>query len=110
MGFGLFGLLDTNHDGVLDKVEIDQAPEILRKLDKDGDGKITQREIFPEGLPGGGDRPGFRRPDGEGGRPGARPEGEGRGGVRRPGGENPPNPRPEERKREGDKPADEKKD
>jgi len=82
--FGIFGLLDKNQDQVVDAAEIEAAPDVLRKLDKDGDGKITPREIFGEG---------FRRPDGD--RPDARPEG-GRPEGRRPDADRP--------RGEGDKP------
>src|SRR5581483_7502207 len=33
--------LDTNHDGVIDAKEIDNAPASLRTLDKNGDGVLT---------------------------------------------------------------------
>jgi len=56
--------LDVNHDGVIDEDEIKNAPEALRKLDKNGDGKLTMDELRPP------------RPDGAGGPP---PGGEGVG-------------------------------
>jgi Ca2+-binding EF-hand superfamily protein len=43
---GLFGLLDTDHDGKLVESEIAAAGEILRKLDKNNDAVITLDEIF----------------------------------------------------------------
>jgi hypothetical protein len=43
----LFAALDSNHDGVIDEKEIAQAAESLKKLDKNGDGKITMDEIRP---------------------------------------------------------------
>jgi len=43
----LMEALDTNHDGVLDAHEIVPAPASLRKLDKNGDGKLTQDELQP---------------------------------------------------------------
>lgn len=41
----LFRALDTNHDGVLDATEIAHAPAELRKLDDNGDGRITPDEL-----------------------------------------------------------------
>lgn len=82
----LFAALDANSDGTIDETEISQAAANLKKLDKNGDGKITQDEI--------GNRPG-RGPGGpggqEGGPRGPRPEGD-----RRPEGERRPDgPRPQ---------------
>jgi Ca2+-binding EF-hand superfamily protein len=62
-----FTLLDTNNDGTLDAAEIDAAPGLLGKIDKDADGKITSDEVraaMPQGRGRGG------------------PGGEGRGGGR----------------------------
>ncbi len=74
--------LDLNKDGVIDADEIAKAVESLKKLDKNGDGKLTPDEYRPArpGGPGGpGGQGGPRGPrgqrDGEGGRPG-RPPGE----------------------------------
>jgi hypothetical protein len=71
----LMAALDANHDGVIDEDEIKNASEALRKLDKNGDGKITMEEVRPQ-RPGGpsgpegaaprGDRPG---PPADGARP-----------------------------------------
>jgi len=44
--------LDTNHDGVLSAEEIANAAASLLKLDKNGDGKLTQDEMRPP-RPGG---------------------------------------------------------
>ncbi len=70
--------LDLNNDGTLDADEIAKASVSLKKLDKNGDGKITPDEHRPQrpGGPGG--------PGGEGRGPGG-PGGEGRG-PRGPGG------------------------
>lgn len=46
---GLFAALDTDHDGQLAAAEIDAAPAALRKLDRDGDGNITPRELAAGG-------------------------------------------------------------
>ena len=45
--------LDANGDGVIDAEEIANAPAALRKLDKDGDGKLTPDEYREPGAPGG---------------------------------------------------------
>ena len=60
--------LDTDHDGIVDADEIANAPAALRKLDRNGDGRLTMDELMPPppqamGGPGNGDqRPG----DGQG--------------------------------------------
>ena len=47
-GFGgLFAALDTDHDGKLSAAEISAAPEVIRKLDKNGDGNVTLDELMP---------------------------------------------------------------
>jgi Ca2+-binding EF-hand superfamily protein len=43
----LFTLLDTNHDGFLNLAELRDAEAVLRKLDKNGDGNLTQEELMP---------------------------------------------------------------
>jgi hypothetical protein len=65
--------LDTNGDGIIDEQEIANAPEALKKLDKNGDGKLTPDELRPPLPP-----PGQRRPGGAGG-----PDGQGGHGYRR---------------------------
>ncbi len=50
---GLFAALDADHDGQLVAAEIDAAPAVLRKLDRDGDGNLTPREL----LAGAGGKP-----------------------------------------------------
>lgn len=78
--------LDANKDGVIDADELAKAAESLRKLDKNGDGKLTEDEFRPQRPGGPGAGPGGR---GQGpGEPGGR--GEGRppgGGQGAPGGE-----------------------
>jgi Ca2+-binding EF-hand superfamily protein len=46
--------VDTNGDGILSAGEIRDAPESLRKLDKNGDGKVTREEAIPAGGRGRG--------------------------------------------------------
>jgi len=89
----LIGALDSNHDGVIDADEIANSIEALKKLDKNGDGKLTPDEFVgrrPD-RPGGPD--GQRGPDGQGGGPDGQrgprgPRGQG------PDGQNGPNNRP----------------
>jgi hypothetical protein len=45
--------LDANHDGVIDADEIANAPAALKKLDKNGDGKLTPDELRPHRPHGG---------------------------------------------------------
>ena len=47
--------LDANSDGVIDADEIANAPAALRKLDKNGDGKLTSEEYRPPMPPRKGD-------------------------------------------------------
>jgi hypothetical protein len=59
--------LDANHDGVIDADEIANAVAVLKKLDKNGDGKLTREEYMG--------KPPMRPPqDGAGGPP---PDGNG---------------------------------
>jgi hypothetical protein len=46
--------LDANRDGILDAGEITNAPAALRKLDKNGDGKLTPDEYRDPGMPASG--------------------------------------------------------
>lgn len=46
--------LDADGDGVISTAEINNAPAMLGKLDKNGDGKLTEDEVRPAGGPGGG--------------------------------------------------------
>jgi Ca2+-binding EF-hand superfamily protein len=56
----LFAALDANGDGVIDAQEIANAPAALKKLDRNGDGKLTEDELRPalggRGGPGEGPR------------------------------------------------------
>ena len=58
-GNPIIAALDANGDGTIDATEISNAPAALRKLDKNGDGKLTREELRP------GNREGQNRPDGE---------------------------------------------
>ncbi len=66
----LIAALDVNHDGVIDADEIANAPAALKKLDKNGDGKLTEDELRPPRPEGGPERGG---PDG-GQNPPGRPQ------------------------------------
>jgi Ca2+-binding EF-hand superfamily protein len=46
--------LDTNHDNVLSAAEINNAPAVLKTLDKNSDGQLTDDELRPARGPGGG--------------------------------------------------------
>ncbi len=85
----LIAALDVNDDGVIDEKEIDMAVASLKKLDKNGDGKIDRQELMPPrpmGPPPGGEggQGGDRQRRGPGGRQGGERGGEG----------NPPPPPP----------------
>lgn len=41
----LVASLDTNHDGVLSRAEIEHAPTVLRALDRNGDGVLSTDEL-----------------------------------------------------------------
>lgn len=66
-GSPVMAALDTNKDGELSADEITAAGSELRKLDKDGDGKLSRQEILPrfEGGPREGMARGEGRPDGQ---------------------------------------------
>jgi hypothetical protein len=61
----LMEALDANHDGVIDADEIANAPAALKKLDKNGDGKLTMDELRPHRPQGGGDGHPPGGPDGQ---------------------------------------------
>jgi len=44
--------VDTNGDGVISADEIRASANAIRKLDKDGDGKVTREEAMPAAGPG----------------------------------------------------------
>jgi Ca2+-binding EF-hand superfamily protein len=46
---GLFMALDVDHDGKLSSDEIAAAAEVIRKLDKNGDGAVSLNEVIPAG-------------------------------------------------------------
>jgi Ca2+-binding EF-hand superfamily protein len=48
----LFAALDLNKDGLLSEAELRSAAAVMKALDKDGDGKLSQTECQPAG--GGG--------------------------------------------------------
>ena len=82
--------LDLNKDGVIVAGEITKAAESLKKLDKNGDGKLTEDEYRPQrpgggpGESGGGRGPGGERPESRGSAGGGAgkggPQGGGQGG------------------------------
>jgi hypothetical protein len=66
--------LDANTDGIIDEKEIANATMALKKLDKNGDGKLNPEELRPPRPEGDRGRPDGPRRDGEGG-PRPRPPG-----------------------------------
>ena len=79
----IIAALDANGDGVIDAGEIAKAAESLKKLDKNGDGKLTMEECMPPRQQGGQGQGG----QGKGG-PGQEGKGQGSqgaaGGAQRP--------------------------
>ncbi len=76
--------LDANKDGVIDADELAKAVESLKKLDKNGDGKLTEDEFRPQrpgsqGGPGAGPGGRGQGPGGQGGGSEGRPPGGGPG-------------------------------
>lgn len=61
--------LDADGNGEISSKEIDNAAAALRKLDRNGDGRLTEDEVRPDGPPPGMERSGRgqsgRRPDGD---------------------------------------------
>lgn len=60
----IIAALDANSDGLIDADEIANAAVALKKLDKNGDGKLTRDEVMPprpqgegKGGAGGGKKP-----------------------------------------------------
>jgi len=70
MNFPVMQALDANGDGVIDEKEIANASVALKKLDKNGDGKLTMDELRPQRPPGVG-RPGAPAAPGTPGAPAA---------------------------------------
>ncbi len=69
----IIAALDANHDGVIDADEIANAVAALKKLDVNGDGKLTRDEFLgarppggPRGMMGPPDGPDGQRPPGPG--------------------------------------------
>ena len=50
----ILAAVDSNGDGIISAGEIRNAPESIRKLDKDGDGRVTRDEAMPSGGRGRG--------------------------------------------------------
>ena len=50
-GYLLIKTLDTNNDGIIDAAEINNAPEALKALDVNKDGKLTVDEYTATGEP-----------------------------------------------------------
>jgi hypothetical protein len=64
--------LDADRNGEISAEEIKNAAAALKKLDKNGDGKLTRDELRPEFPAGAGGPGGFRGPGAApGGQPGA---------------------------------------
>jgi hypothetical protein len=77
--------LDTDKNGEISADEIANAATSLKTLDKNGDGKLTEEEVRPNGPPpGGGPGGGRGGQGGPGGREGGPPPGDREGG---PGGQ-----------------------
>jgi hypothetical protein len=60
----VFAALDTNQDGELSASEIKNAVAVLKKLDSDGNGKLTMDEIRPRRGKGGPERGDSRQNEG----------------------------------------------
>jgi len=87
----IIAALDVNHDGEIDAKEIENAAAALKKLDKNGDGKLTLEELLPARAanpPRGGDNQDGPRPPRDprfqgGDRPDGPPPVDGQGPQRR---------------------------
>jgi len=55
----ILAAVDTNGDGVISAEEIRNSADAIRKLDKDGDGRVTREEAMPAREPG------IRQPGGD---------------------------------------------
>ncbi len=71
--------LDADHDGVISTEELKNAAAALAKLDKNGDGKVTEDEFRPQGGGPGGPGGAGGPQGGQGRGPGAGPGGQGQG-------------------------------
>lgn len=60
----IIGVLDGDHNGTISAEEIKASPEALKALDKNGDGTISPKELFPKGPPHEGGPKGGGRPPG----------------------------------------------
>ena len=72
----LMEALDTNHDGILSAEEIANASASLKKLDKNGDGQLTEEELRPPPPGGRGGPPSGRPSPGDSGANSVGPRGE----------------------------------
>lgn len=73
--------LDANNDGVIDAKELANAVAVLKRLDKNGDGRLTDDEFRPMRPGGGGGYGGPGGQGGGGGFGGPPPGGKGQGGF-----------------------------
>ena len=48
----ILAAVDTDGDGIISAEEIRNSADAIRKLDKDGDGKLTRAEVMPSTGPG----------------------------------------------------------
>ena len=62
-------IFDTDHDGIISAAEIAAAPDVLRRLDRDKDGKLSGDELMPRPPRGGGKGGGGGAGSGGGARP-----------------------------------------
>jgi len=69
MSSPLIGALDLNKDGTIDAEELNRATDSLKKLDKNGDGTLTEDEYRPLRPPSGRPQGGASGAPGDGGPP-----------------------------------------